>query len=473
VGVPRIRFLDDADIAAIDEATRVLLYHTGVDVHSERAREALAKAGARLAPGSPRVFFSRAVIDKSLETAPRHVLLASRDGKHDLRIPDGRPHVTTDGTGVNVWDLESGKRRPSTTKDLADFTRVADALDTIDLEWPMVVAGDAPNEVHGLVEAATTLENTAKHVQHEALSRSDAEALVRMASAIAGGPEELRRRPVLSAIQCPVSPLTLEQGSTDGLIVLACAGVPVVPLSMILMGGSSPVDLASALVIANAENLASLCVAQAVAPGAPVIYGMSSGPIDMRSGSFGTGAPETGLINVAGVEMARYYRLPCSIGGLATDADSPGFQAGVEKMGTGLLPMLAGADLITGTGSLDTDSTMSVEQLILDEDLVEYVRRVIEPLRVDAETIHLDMLSRLGPGGNFLKEKHTLLHFREALWSPRILLRDGYVEGEPAEMRARARARARARELLAKHNPVPLDADVRRRVWAEVPGIRS
>ncbi len=465
--------MDDADLAAIDEATRVLLYHTGVDVHSGMAREALEKAGARIAPGSPRVLFSRSVIDKALETAPHHILLASRDGKHDLRIPDGRPHVTTDGTGVHVWDLESGKRRPSTAQDLAGLTRVADALDTIDLEWPMVVAGDAPNEIHSLVEGATTFENTSKHVQHEALSRSDAEVLVRMATAITGGAEQLRERPVVSAIQCPVSPLILEQGATDGLVVLARAGIPVVPLSMILMGGSSPVDLASALVIANAENLASLCVAEAAAPGAPVIYGMSSGPIDMRSGSFATGAPETGLINAAGVELARHYRLPCSVGGLAADADSPGFQAAVEKAGTGLLPMLAGADLITGTGSLDTDSTMSLEQLILDEDFVGYLRRILEPLRVDAETIHLDLLSRLGPGGNYLKEKHTLRHFREALWSPRILLRDGYVEGQPSETRVRARARTRARELLAEHVPVPLDADVRNRIWAEVPGIRT
>jgi trimethylamine--corrinoid protein Co-methyltransferase len=337
----------------------------------------------------------------------------------------------------------------------------------------MVVAGDAPNEIHGLVEAATSLENTSKHVQHEALSSSDAEAFVRMASAIVGGPEALRRRPIISSVQCPVSPLTLEGGSTDALMVLARAGVPVVPLSMVLLGGSSPVDLASALVIANAENLASLCVVQAAAAGAPVIYGVSSGPIDMRSGSFGTGSPEVGIINVAGIEMARHYHLPCSVGGLAADADSPGFQAGVEKMGTGLPVMLAGADLVTGIGSVDTNSTMSLEQLVLDEDLVEYARKVIEPVRVDPGTIHLDMLSRLGPGGNFLKEKHTLLHFREALWSPKILLRDGYVEGQPAERRARSRAQAKARELLREHEPVPLEADVKKSLWAVVPNLPS
>ncbi|MEK6988215.1 MAG: trimethylamine methyltransferase family protein [Candidatus Thermoplasmatota archaeon] len=104
MGVPRLRILEEADVQAIDEAARVLLFHTGVDVHSESAREALAHMGARVVRGSPRVLFSRTVIDKALAAAPREVVLASRDGKHDLTIPDGQPHVTTDGTGVNVWD---------------------------------------------------------------------------------------------------------------------------------------------------------------------------------------------------------------------------------------------------------------------------------------------------------------------------------------------------------------------------------
>jgi trimethylamine--corrinoid protein Co-methyltransferase len=142
-------------------------------------------------------------------------------------------------------------------------------------------------------------------------------------------------------------------------------------------------------------------------------------------------------------------------------------------MGTGLLAMLAGADLITGIGGIDTDSTMSLEQLVLDAELAEYTRKVIEPVRVDAGTLQMDMLSRLGPGGNFLKERHTLLNFRTALWSPRILLRDGYVEGDPAEKRARRRAQGKAHDLLKKHEPAALDADVRKAVWAVIPEVSA
>lgn len=462
MGAPRLSILEPSEIDAIDQATRELLARGGVDVHSPRAREILAKAGADVEPSGVRVRIPEPVLAEALREAPRQILLASRDGRRDLRVPDGIPHVSTDGCGVNVWDLDSGERRPSTQKDLADLTRVADALDEVDLQWPMVVAGDVPVEVHELTELAVTLENTTKHVQHEALSRAEARSMVGMAAAIAGDEKELRRRPILSTVQCPVSPLTLEENSTEAMIVFNRAEIPVAPLSMVLVGGSSPVDLASALVVSNAEILASICVAQAAERGAPVFWAISSGPIDMRTGSFAAGSPELGLLNAAGVQMARHYRLPALVAGFSCDAASVGVQAGVEKLGTGLPAMLAGADLISGVGGLDADSCMSLEQLVLDAEIVDYSRRSFAGLAVSPEQIHLDTLIRLGPQGNYLKERHTLANFRRALWTPRLFHRDSFVEGDPTEARVRQRAMARARELRRDHQPAPLPPDT----WA-------
>ncbi len=471
MALPRFRVLDSAECSAIDEATRSLLFDTGVAVQSETARAVLADFGAMVDAHSNRVRFPNAVLDDALRSAPKEVFFASRDGKRDIRIPDGRTHVTTDGAGVNVWDLDTGERRPSTAADLADLTRVADALDAVDVQWPMVVAGDVPPERHGLAEIAIALEHTTKNVQHEALSRADAEAMVAIGAAVVGGPEALRRRPILSSVQCPVSPLILEEGSTEAVIVLARAGVPVLPLSMVMMGGSGPVDLAGALLIANAENLASLVVAQAAAPGAPVVWGISSGPVDMRTGSFAAGSPESSLLDVAGVEVARHYGLPCIVGGFACDSDSVGFQAGAEKLATGLTAMLAGPDFMTGIGGLDTDSTMSLEQLVLDADLVEYARRTAEAIRVDADALQLDLVKSLGPGGNYLKQRHTLENFRR-MWAPQMLLRDGHVPGQPAERRLRERAKARAAELRKTHRPEPLPEDVRNTIWEIAEGRR-
>lgn len=466
MGTARIQILGPSERQAIDEATRALLFECGVSVRSEAAREALAQTGAIVDAHGERVRFPESVLKEALRAAPKTVFLASRDGKHDLRLPDGRSHVTTDGCGVNVLDLETDERRPSTTRDLRDLTRVADALDAVEVQWPLCVAGDVPQEAHNRVEVAAVFEATTKHVQAEALSASDATALVAMAAAIAGGPDGLRRRPVLSSVQCPVSPLVLEAGATDAILVFARAGVPVVPVSMVLMGGSSPVDLASALLIMNAENLAALCTAQAAAHGAPVIYGASSGPIDMRTGAFAAGSPESALLDAAGVEMAHHYDLPCLVGGFACDPEGVGFQAGAEKIGSGILPMLAGADLIAGIGGLETDGVMSAEQLVIDADLADYVRRVLEGIRVSADSLRLDMIQRLGPGGNFLRERDTLVRFREALWQPRILLRDAHTQGCSPDARLRERARARAREILREHWPEPLDEDVRATIWS-------
>ena len=462
---PRLRVLEPADLESIDVATRALLARTGVDVHSPAARKVLASAGASVERDGPRVRIPEAVVTENLRKAPRDILLASRDGKRDVRVPDGHTHVCTDGCGVNVLDLATGERRESTSKDLAELTRVADALRPLAYQWPMCVAGDVPSEVHDLVEAATALENTTMHIQHEALSAREAETMTEMAASVVGGREALRRRPILSSIQCPVSPLVLEEGSTEALMAFARAGVPVAPMSMVLMGGSSPVDLASALVVSNAEILASVVVSEVAAPGAPVFWSIASGPIDMRSGSFGAGSPEMAVLSAAGTELARYYRLPSLIASLGCDADTPGFQAAFEKMGTGMASLLAGPDTVSGIGGLDTDNTMSLEQLVLDAEAVDYIQRVLRPFPVDGASIHLDMLERVGPAGNYLKEKHTLLHFREALWSSEILLREGFVEDRPNEERVRGRAKGRALELLAEHEVAPLDADVRKRIW--------
>jgi len=468
MGSPRVRILDGAEVDAIDHATRELLARGGVSLHSAAARELVTAAGAEVVPGTTRVRIPESLVDSSLRAAPREILLASRDGKRDLRVPDGKSHVSTDGCGVNVIDLRTGLRRPSTSRDLAELTRVADALDEVDLQWPMVVASDVPTETHELVELATTFENTTKHVQHEALSAREARVMIEMAASLVGSEEELRRRPILSSVQCPVSPLTLEENSTEAMIELNRAGVPVAPLTMVLVGGSSPVDLASALVVSNAEILASICVAQLAAPGCPVLWAISSGPIDMRTGSFAAGSPELGLLNAAGVELARRYRLPTLVAGFACDADSVGFQAGAEKLGTGLAGFLAGADLISGLGGLDSDSCMSLEQLVLDSELVAYARRALEGFRIAPETLHLDTLIRLGPAGNYLKERHTLAHFREALWSPRLFQREGYVEGKPAEERIRERARSRAEGILRNHVVSPLEVDLRERMWRTI-----
>ncbi len=462
---PRLRVLDPADLEAIDQATRTLLAESGVDVHSPRSRQALASLGAEAVGNGPRMRIPDKALERALGTAPREIRLGSRDGKRDLRVPDGRVHMATDGCGVNVLDFETGERRPSTAKDLAALTRVADSLDVLDYQWPMSVAGDVPNEIHDLVEAATALSHTTKHIQHEALSAQEARAIIGMAETIQGGAEEVRKRPLVSSIQCPVSPLILEEGSSEALMEFGKAGVPVAPMSMVLMGGSSPVDRASALVVSNAEILASVALSQAAAPGAPIFWSIASGPIDMRSGSFGAGSPEMAILSAAGAELARHYRLPSLVASLASDADTPGFQAAMEKMGTGLAAMMAGPDTVSGIGGLDTDSTMSLEQLVLAAEIVSYIRSVMLPVDVRPETLHLDMLLRVGPAGNYLKERHTLTHFRDALWSSKLVLREGYVEGRPAEIRVRERARSRVREVLETHAVPPLDRDVHRRIW--------
>ena len=194
----------------------------------------------------------------------------------------------------------------------------------------------------------------------------------------------------------------------------------------------------------------------------PRLFPLPPSPPAPPAGAAPRGVPPRGA---GGPGRARHYGLPSLIASLGCDADTPGFQAAMEKMGTGMFSLLTGPDTVSGIGGLDTDNTMSLEQLVLDAEIVGYIQRVMQPVPVREDAIHLDMLKRVGPAGNYLKERHTLLHFKEALWSSKLLLREGFVEGHPNEERVRTRARARVRELLAEHEVAPLDADVHQRIW--------
>lgn len=464
----RLELLSDSGLDLIHKSSLRVLSKTGVLVDSHRAREILMDAGCVEASRANVILIPSDLVEEAIRKAPRKVRLASRNGKHDLEIPDGRSHVTTDGCGVNVVDRKSRERRRSTAQDLADLTQVADALSCAEVQWPMVSASDSPEPVHGIVEFLTTFRFTAKHVQHEALSAEEAEEQIRLASIILGRKETLERRPIMSSVQCPVSPLHLEAGSTEAALVFADHAVPVVPISMALLGASSPVNPASGLVISNAENLAMITLLQLAHPGSPMIYSISSGPIDMRSGAFACGSPELAILSVAGAGIASHYELPCLVSGFVSDSTLPSVQAGFEKMATGVFSLLAGADLISGVGALETDNCMSVAQLVLDSEIAEHAMRTAEGIQFTEDDLGIDLIERVGPASSFLKERDTLRNFRKALWMPKLSDRLSYDAWSASGSKDIVeKAWKEAEDILTHHNPEPIDEDILKELLVE------
>ncbi len=351
-------------------------------------------------------------------------------------------------------------KRASTREDLARWARLADNLQTLDFLWPSAGATDLPSHLQLIGGLRTCYQNTEKHVQYQAFSGAEARLEVEMACAVAGGEAENRKRPHFSSVQCIVAPLQYDEGSTDAVIEFARAGVPVVAMTMVTPGMTGPATMAGSVALANAEILASNTISQLAMRGAPVFYCYVCAPLDMKSGNFATGSPEYGMLSVAGTEMAKYYGIPSMMGGMGTSAKWPGTQVGFEKAITSMGPAMAGCDLLTGLGGLNDASFVNMEQMLIDAQVWEDIKRLYQGMDVSGEEISLEVIKQVGPKGQFLNNPHTFANFRK-LHISRFSDRSSYMAWEKAGKRdIWDIVHEEVKRILSTHRPEPLSDEV-------------
>lgn len=316
-GAPRIGFevLGREAREAVHRSTLEILAGVGVAVGSAEAREMLAVGGCRAEAGSDVVRFPGEVVESALETAPGEILLAGRDPKDDYVMGGRRVGYTNFGEGTQVYDLDTGELRDSSVADVGLCARLCDAMDMVATHERAVAPNDCPEDAHDVYALEACLRNTTKHIHIGANDGRHARWLFEIASAVQGGAERLRERPILSVNTCPTSPLQLHANTAEIIMECARAGVAVNILSMAMAGATAPISLSGALVTHNAEVLAGIVLAQATAPGAPVIYGSSTTTFDLKLATAPVGAPELGLISAGVAEMSDYYYLPCWVAG--------------------------------------------------------------------------------------------------------------------------------------------------------------
>ena len=455
--------LSEDDILRIDEATMNILGETGVAVYEKRSQKLLQEAGARLEGGSARVRIPEGVVRDVMDDVPSRIRLAARDPRKSVELGDGRTCFTNSATGIRVLDHVSGDLRDSVLADIETFARVADAMDNIHFYGPTVVAHDVKGGAHFLAETFAAVENTVKHVTHESHGTELTRLFVEIARIVAGGEEELRKNPVISAGGCPVSPLQFDVPNTEAMLELVEAGIPYDVLSMAMGGGTAPITLAGQLAVINAEVLTGVTLCELINPGAPVIYGSVASTMDMRTGILALGAPERAVLNAAVVQMAKHYRIPSLVGAISTDGKQPGDQAMFEKTMTGLPAVLAGADVIFGPAMLSSATTYSVEQLAIDDEVAGALTRIGEGMLVNDETLALGLIDRIGPGGGFIGTRHTMEHRKHDIWSPQLADRniaENWVKLGSKHMREKARERVV--EILSEHEVVPLEREQRK-----------
>lgn len=440
-----------------------ILEKVGIKVTSPDVLSMLRDHGATVDANAQIVRIPESLVMEALSKAPKEFKMCARDKAYDLMLP-ATTHIqgVNDGQPTEIWDIDSQRKRKATANDLADLTLVCDAMPEVDLYWPEVVANDIPPEASNMHEFVISLFFTGKHVQHGAGSVVDARYMIKAAAAVVGSEKELKKRPIASITHTPITPLRYEKGDVDAVVEFARAGLPVIHLSMAISGSVCPVTLAGTASLVNAENLAGAVISQTASVGAPIVYSSESGPMDMRTGVFLSGSTEGALINSAGCQMARRYGLPSQVGGIAASGCMPGFEVGYQKTISAMLPAFAGADQIVGIGGFDRSGCESVEQVVMDCELWRNVLRACRGVNVDKETLAFDAIARVGPGGYFMKDIHTLRHFKEEVLLPKIAMRPSAQDAK--EEPIRLAARDEVRRILKEHRPMEIDNDVKREV---------
>jgi trimethylamine---corrinoid protein Co-methyltransferase len=456
---PRLNLsiLSAEDVQRLHTATLDVIESVGVRFPSQKALDIWEAHGAQVDRDTQIVKAPGAMIETALREAPPVYPLAARDPGQDLPLDGNHVYLGTDGCGVEVIDLHSGARRRSCYQDVVDIARIGDQLEEIAFHWVAVSAQDRPAHTRGLHELRAIWENSTKHVQTESVySAAEARAAVEMAAVIAGGREELRRRPVLSIMQCTASPLGQDGGSLEAALIAAQAGLPVGFMTMAACLTTGPATLAGNLVVGNAEVLSATALIQLAYPGAPVFYAAAQTASDLRTGAYTGGGPADYLFGAATNVLADFYNIPLSMGSFATGAKTPDWQAGIDNSLSTLMACIVMSDMLLGVGLLHGSRIWSYEQMLLDCEIFSLIHKMMEGIPVDEQTLALEAIRAAGPGGNFLTHRHTRQHMREH-WLPRFFDRRPYNVWEEKGDGPRDWALDKARQLLVSSQPAPLD----------------
>lgn len=446
----QLRILGEEGVKQVHDATLRILSEVGIVLTHPAAREMLSSHGARINGG--RVLLPPELIEKSLAQCPRTIRLQGRDPNRAIVLGDGSLHVHNVGGVPNLLDA-AGDKRAAVRQDNVNTARLLDALPNVSAITPFFTPQDVPAASMALWMYYDTLANTTKPVHGPGVQTPrEVQAVAEMARIAC--PEG-----TVSIAISPLSPLTFPDDVVEAMLETARLGLPLGPLPCPIMGATSPLSIAGGLAQQNAEVLASIVLAQLAQPGLPIFYCGRLSAMNMRTGLSVWGNPEIGLIGVGTVELGHYYGLPVNVYGLCTDAHSSDVQSGYERMLNALLPALAGADEISGVGEVWGGMVSSLAQMVIDDEILDYVKRVRRGFVTDADSLAVEVISKAMDGArNFLGQKHTVKFMRQGeVLQTRLAKREGWAEWESSGRQGVVeRAAERAAELLTTHQSPPL-----------------
>lgn len=465
---PRLKVLNREQALAIHSAALEILEKTGFRLEHDGARDMLADAGCEILENN-RVRMPAYVAEAALQTAPRQIVMYDQQGNRCMNLKDEEFYFGTGSDTIFTHDLETRERRRTVLADTGNFARMIDALDNMHFSMSMGNPDDVPIEdiyVHAFAEM---VRNSNKPVCFIADSGRDMAKIHAIASAIAGGEDELAQKPFLLNYSEAISPLRFPRNVMEKLIFCAEKRIPICLPSGCNAGGGGPVTLAGAMALGIAENLVGLAIHQLARKGSPFLFAPNVSVLDMKTSVISYGCPEWSLTQAALADMRdELYGLPIWAFAGSSDSKVVDAQAGAEAMFSILTAMQSRCNFIHDVAYIEHGNTSSLEMLVLSDELVAMARHFMEGIPVNDETLAVDVIEKIGnggPGAMFLSDPHTFKHFRQAQFLPELIDRNRYEGWERAGSKDMMdRCNEKARKILAEHEVVPKPDEVIREI---------
>jgi trimethylamine--corrinoid protein Co-methyltransferase len=461
---PAVRFLSDELVAKIVTEARDILGHLGVEIHNSGILDMLAEHGARVDTARNRAYLNDELIDRALRTAPRSFQLYDVFGRRTHDLSGCQVHFTPGSAAINLLDPQTNTARRPTTADYVRYARLVSRLEHLASQSTALVPADVHQNVSDSFRLFLSLMHCAKPVVTGCFTIDSFSVMKDLQLAVRGSAAELKAKPLTVFSCCPTAPLKWSDVTSQNVVDCARHFIPVEFISMPLSGFVAPVTLVGSLVQHTAETLSGIVISQLANPGTPVLYGGSPAVFDVRYETTPMGAIETMMIDCAYNEIGKHLGLPTQAYIGLSDGKQFDAQDGLETGVGAVLAALAGINNISGPGMLDFESCLSLEKLVLDNEICGMALRLTAGIEPKDDFPARPRFEELLQGQHLLISKHTRQHWRSEHFLPgRVIDRANRSRWqEEGALSLHERARQEVARLVAASEPPALPTDVQR-----------
>ncbi len=465
--------LTQEQVQRIHDAALEILEDVGLKVRYEPAREIFAKHGCHV--DGERVKFPREVVEKYRRMIPPSFTFYARDPKFDKTIPQDSPIIVTASSAPDIIDPVTGQERRAESGDIARIAHLINELPGYDVFSISTLADDAPADQFTISRLYPALKYCLKPIRVTTTDHKDTLSIMKMAYMVAGGEAAYKEHPFLTHHYCPtVSPLSMDNLSTENVIYFAREGLPVYPTIVPNAGLTSPMSMAGTLVQGNAEFLATATLMQMVKEGTPTIYATLATVADMRTGAYTSGGIECGMLHMAFAQIAHFYNVPCGgyIGltnSKVNDAQA-GYETGMSAMGG----MDSGMDMFNIGGLIDALKTFDFAKAVIDDEVAQMMKRVKRGVSFSDEDLAVNLIKEIGPGGSFIVAKHTISRMKTEAVMTKLADRDARTAWvKKGSMDIQARAMKKAKDIMNNNTASLIAPEMEEKLRAEFAGLVS